>query len=271
MSISHDISLILVLVVNVLAFVIGLLVGKGSPKWIKAGMAIATLLIVLRFTLLRNPQIEYHLFEGNWYSAVRPWWGFPPAMFLTGAAIFQVKRFSVRVLAKAAAAIVFYVAPRTVVASLMMDHSERMENFPDPNTGLVAHKTLYSCGAACAAMLLHFEGIQASEGEMATICRTNAATATDEFNVRRGLREKLAGTGKNVVIEHLDFESLLKMPNRPFMAVIEFQHLLDHWVVVESISDDQKTFRILDPKGTIIEYTKANFKAIWKNRILFIE
>ena len=55
------------------------------------------------------------------------------------------------------------------------------------------------------------------------------------------------------------------------MAVVKFQHLLDHWVVVESISDDGKTFRVLDPKGTINEYSADGFEAIWKNQILYIE
>ncbi len=271
MPVSQEISLVLVLVVCVIAFFIGLLLGKASPPWLKAGIALATLLIVVRFVLLRNPQIEYKMFDGDWYAMARPWWGFPPAMFLTGAAIYQVKRFSVRVLAKAAAVIVFFVAARTAIASLMMDHTERMDNFPNPQTGLVQQKTRYSCGAACASMLLNFEGIKTSEGEMATICGTNTATATDEFSVRRGLRKKLEGTGKEVKIEHLNFHQLLAKQRSPFMAVITFEHLLDHWVVVEKISPEEKTFRVLDPEGHIVTYSAEDFEAMWKNRILYIE
>ncbi|NNE92468.1 MAG: hypothetical protein HKN23_12540 [Verrucomicrobiales bacterium] len=268
----HALSLIIVLIALVIFFVAGLLAGTTRPRWLTTAMAIAIVLILLRFVVRRYPTIEYTAFDGDWYSFVRPWWGFPPALFLTGAAIPLIRRFSVRVLAKAAAGIVLFVSLRMVVSTLAMDHSPRMENFPDPETGLVTQTTLYSCGAAAAAMLLHFEGIQTSEGEMATICGTNAATATDEFSVRMGLREKLSGTGKRVILEKTDFANLLRDYEPPMMAVIQHRHLFDHWILIKSISPDG-TFTVLnpDPEKGEQKMDRETFQQIWRNIILRIE
>jgi len=118
-------------------------------------------------------------------------------------------------------------------------------------------------------MLLQFEGIRVCEGEMAVACLTNSASATDEFNVRRGIRQKLCGTGKDVKLEVLDFHSLIYSRSGPMMAVIRFEHLLDHWVVIRSISKDGE-IEVLDPKGEIRRYSAAEFESIWRNCILSI-
>ena len=271
MPFSQELSLIAVVVVVVLAFVIGLLVGRKSPAWLYASLAFCALLIALRFFLLRHPAIEYRLFAGDWYSMVRSWWVFLPSMFLIGGAVFKITRPSVRSLAVATAVVVFVVSFRTVYATMMVDHTVRMKNYPEVHTGLVTQTTTYSCGAASAAMLLHFEGIRASEGEMATICRTNLATATDEFSVRRGLREMLKGTGKDVEIEWIDFPSLLHKRDPPMMAIIALdEHLYTHWVVIKSITGDGR-LEILDPMGSIAFYSSEEFKKVWKNVILYVK
>lgn len=270
MPLSNEISLILVLIVTILSFFIGLLLGKASPTWLIAGIAIGTFAIVVRCVLLKNPHIEYRLFEGDWYSMVRPWWGYPIGMFLTGAAIPLVKRFSVRVLSKAAAVILFFVSVRAVVGALAMDYTDLKANFPDPETGMVKQMTAYSCGAAASAMLLNHYGIYVSEGEMAEICMTNSVAATDEFSVRRGLRQKLEGSGKEVFLENTDFDTLRFNREGPMMAVVKYQHLLDHWVVIRSISENGD-FEVLDPRGEYLVYKPTQFRDIWKNTILYIK
>lgn len=269
MPITHEIALVMVLIVTVVSFFIGILLGKASPAWLKAGIAFATLAIVVRMMLLRNPEIEYRLFKDDWYSFIRPWWGYPLGTFLTGAAIPLVNRFSVRVLSKAAAVLVLFVSGRAVMAALAMDYSTLQGNYPNPDSGLVTQKTTYSCGAASSAMLLNLHGIRTSEGEMAEICMTNAAFATDEFNVRRGIRKKLAATGLLVKLEVIDFQTLKNHRKAPMMAVIKFEHLLDHWVVIKSISD-RGNFEILDPIGEQKVYSSAEFEDIWKGKILYI-
>lgn len=242
----------------------GLSLGRRNPRWTWRALSFAAFLIFARLVMFRIPVVEYSLFPWDWYASVRPWWGFAAALFFCGAAIFLVRRMFIRILVEVGLGFVLLVAGNLLVASFRFDHSDKMENFPDGN-GLLLQSTDYTCGAAGAAMLLHLFGVKASEGEMAQLCGTTAVTGTDEFCVRRGLRKKLRDQGRDVVIEELDYDELLRTP-MPYMAVVSFGYLLDHWVLVTSF--DEGRFVVKDPLGGEKTFTEKEFLGRWKRVIV---
>jgi len=164
---------------------IGIYLGLLKYSWSLTLIAFATLAIVFRLILLRSPGLEYQIFPFDSYAVIRPWWGFMIGLFVMGATAFNVKHFSCRVLSKAAVGIILVVSFHQLIAVSSADHTSLMDNYPDPETGVVKQQTQYTCGAASAAMLLYNQfGIATSEGEMANLCGSTLASGSDEFSVR---------------------------------------------------------------------------------------
>jgi ABC-type bacteriocin/lantibiotic exporter with double-glycine peptidase domain len=62
-----------------------------------------------------------------------------------------------------------------------------------------AQTTTWSCGPAACVSLLSYLGVDATEGEMARLCRTASYGGTSLFHIARGLRAKLGGKGVHIV------------------------------------------------------------------------
>ena len=133
-------------------------------------------------------------------------------------------------------------------------------------TGVCEQTTNYTCGAAAAATLLQHCDVPATEREMAELSWTNSLTGTDEFCVARGLRRKLVDSGREVRVEHSEWERLV-LREEPCMVTIRWSFLIDHWVVVRDANEERVL--VADPLSASVQrYTKAEFQDKWSGVIV---
>jgi hypothetical protein len=230
---------------------------KRDPDRVALATAsVCVVLLVLRAVFRFHPEIDYALLPVDAYAAVRPWWAFPFAFAALGIGTRRMStRFSRAGVAVCAGLLLAFAASRLFATAALDPSSFRGRPGPD---GLCRQSTDYSCGAAAAATLLARLGVATDEGAMAEACGTTALTGTDEFGVCRGLREKLAGTGRSARIVASDWENLRRRP-LPALAVVAFTFLVDHWVVV--LEADEDGVLVGDPK----------FLADWRGVLVVVE
>jgi hypothetical protein len=83
---------------------------------------------------------------------------------------------------------------------------------------LCLQTTPQSCTAACAATLLRFHSIQATEGEMADLCLTRRGTSWQ--GLYRGLMLKTRGTSFTVEVLRCSAEDLYQLEGTPMILVV---------------------------------------------------
>jgi ABC-type bacteriocin/lantibiotic exporter with double-glycine peptidase domain len=185
-------------------------------------------------------------------------------MCVLGAGTMQMGTKNARILVGVCAATVFFVISVRLFATARFD--------PDSMTGVVRstgiceQTTDYTCGASAAATLLHHYGIASTEAEMARLCWTNSLSGTDIFCTARGLRLKLEGSGRGVQFHSGTWEQL-KARTEPAMATIKWGVLVDHWVVVFEVREDDKVL-LGDPLSGLQLYSKADFMETWQRVLL---
>jgi hypothetical protein len=248
------------------AFAAGVAVGRFRNRrtLVAAAAGFAGLLIGFRILGRLYPGIEFSLLPFDIYVPFRPWWVFAVGLFAAGIGTSQMTTKVARGGLTVFAAMLFVVAFQRLWLTCRME-TATFRGRPDP-LGLCRQTTDFSCGAAAASTMLAQFGIRASEEEMAVLCGTNAFTGTDEFSVCRGLRAKLAGTGRAPDVIHADWERLRSSP-LPAMATVRNQLWVDHWVVVLSFRDD--AVAVGDPGAGARVMRRAEFERIWR-RVLVV-
>lgn len=249
------------------AGLLGYWVGKKKSKKVVTIFAATCLVFILARSFFRYfPMVEFTLFPFDLYAVIRPWWAIPFAMAILGVGVSQMSTSFSRKGVGVFAVGLFLVCGQRLLTTALFD--------PSTMTGVVMRDgvcpqtTDYTCGASAAATLLAHYGIEASEREMAERCWTNSLTGTDEFCVARGLRQKLAGSGRVVRIRPATWEELAAR-TEPVMVTIKFQFLVDHWVVVFSASD--KRVIVGDPLAGKQGYSKTQFLEKWRGVMVTAE
>lgn len=247
------------LVLFLLGFGLGLWTGKKSERAATWAVAASLLALVARQWL--TPARELALFpEGTVYLHLRAWWVIPFAMIPLGVGVLRLSTPFARKGIALFAAGLFLAAARPVALTALFDPRE-VTGQVGPN-GVCIQTTDYTCGAAAAAMLLHAHGVPASEAEMALICRTNAFTGTDVYAVAVGLRQKLAGSDREVRVVGADWAALAARRG-PSLATIRFGLLVDHWVMIQELRGDAAV--VLDPtRESARIIPREEFLSIWR-------
>lgn len=231
-------------------------VKKRTVTWVAA----ACLGVILIRVLLRyHPSLEYALVSYDTYVPLRPWWVFPFAFLILGIGLKQMTSRTGRVVVTAFAMCLLVLAGQRMVLTVLFD--------PEVCRGRVGKDSVcrqttgFTCGAAAAATFLGQHGVEATEGEMAELCGTNALTGTDEFGVCRGLKRKLGESGPEISLLKADWDGLRKGPY-PAMATIRYSFLVDHWVVVLGVEGERVA--VGDPLRGKRLVTKDEFLGEWR-------
>jgi hypothetical protein len=141
------------------------------------------------------------------------------------------------------------------------------ENRPDP-AGCVTQTTGLTCASASAAMLLHHEGLTASEGELAYLSNTSLL-GTTALDMADALRLKLDGTSWRPVVRRADFAHFQSL-DRPFVAHVDLPGLGGHAVFVRAMSDS--AVEVIDPRfGSLQKMPRADFEKLWDGSGLLLE
>ncbi|MBL4846270.1 MAG: hypothetical protein JKY65_12145 [Planctomycetes bacterium] len=244
------------------ALALGHFVGKKGEKP-AIGLATAGLCI-LALRLVLPIDWEFKLFSGDVYPTLRPWWPIPTSLALLAAGAHHMSSEGSKRGVRLFAGLLVFSAALPLFQTARFDPAD-FNGVVGPD-GVCLQSSDYTCGAAAAATLLATYGIKVDEAEMADRCWTNSMTGTDEFCVARGLRQKVAGTGREVALVSADWESLRARGSKPAMATIRYSTMVDHWVVI--FGTEENAVLVGDPLEGRRRMSKAKFLEVWRRGLV---
>jgi len=127
--------------------------------------------------------------------------------------------------------------------------------------GVCLQNTDYTCGPAAAVTGLRKLGFKADEGEIAILAHTSSATGTPPDILARTLEDRYGKDGLSS--EYRVFKNAAELRSVvPFLAVIKFNIMLDHYVTVLDVNDDEVT--VGDPLLGLTKLSHAEFEEKWR-------
>ena len=244
---------------------LGVWLGRRRRAVVAGAAAVCLAVILFRRFLRDRPDLDDALFTSDAYTAIQEWWAIPFAIAVMGIGIPQATRAWRRVAFEVVAGLLLALAGGRLYESAT-GGPRGLHGRPDRD-GICLQTSHYSCGAAAAATLLARIGVPADELEMARLCGTSRL-GTDVLPACRGLRRKLAGTGRRVDIVRADWEALRRR-RTPAMAVIAYSFLIDHWVVVLETRADAVV--LADPLEGRRELTREAFLRDWRGVLVAVD
>jgi predicted double-glycine peptidase len=235
MSAACGTGLVLILVGSYAA---GAWLGYCRKSVVTAAVAGCLGMVLLRVLFRYLPDLEYALAPYDGYALVRPWWALPFGFVILGTGLKQMKSRIGRNLVTVFAACLMVLVGQRIVLTVIYNYDPARCSGTVGEDLVCRQTTGFTCGAAAAATFLAQSGIESTEREMAILCGTNAVTGTDEFGICRGLRRKLGDAGSGVRVVRSDWEDLKNGPC-PAMATVKWGFLVDHWVVVLEVGEEE--------------------------------
>jgi hypothetical protein len=255
-----------VLALSAACAALGAWLGGKSKRTATIAAAVGLSFLLLRLVLRFVPTLEYALLPYDWYAVVRPWWAMPPGFIVLALGPRHMSTPLSRKGVAVFAVLVGCVAVEQLWITARWDPATVKGKVE--RDGVCMQTTDYTCGAASAVMLLdQVAKIRTDERDMAERSWTNALTGTDELCVCRGLRQKLEGTGREVVFEHADWPRLRAL-GRPAMATVAYSFMVDHWVVVLEVRDDEVV--LMDPLAGRTRRPLDEFVKTWRGDLIWI-
>jgi hypothetical protein len=127
--------------------------------------------------------------------------------------------------------------------------------------GVCLQNTDYTCGPASAVTALRKLGFRADEGEIAFLAHTSSATGTPPDILAQVLQKRYANEG--LVCQYRAFKSMAELRHSGLtLAVIKFGFMVDHYVTVLEVNDQEIT--VGDPLNGLTKLSAADFKNDWR-------
>jgi len=131
--------------------------------------------------------------------------------------------------------------------------------------GVCIQSTPFNCGPASAVTVLRSLGVPAEEGDLAIRSHTTRFVGAPMDSLCNAMRD---GYGIPARLAHCRDVSELQEKG-PFVAVIKFHLLFDHYVAVLSLTETEVT--IGDPLEGLRKCTPAEFDKQWRRCAIVIE
>lgn len=154
----------------------------------------------------------------------------------------------------------FSVLPFALPA-VLKERLTKLETVVDPN-GVCIQGTIYTCGPAAAVTALDRLGIDAGEGEIAIVAHTNPLTGTPTDSLCAALEGLYGDVGLSCDYRYFNSIAELKEAG-PTIAVIRYSFMIDHYVAVLDISDNEIVLG--DPLRGKRTLTHDEFIKIWRH------
>jgi hypothetical protein len=206
--------------------------------------------------LALTPPVSWMMLGRNRFAAA----GFMAAMVLTTPALKLPQRrdriavFAMMICVVLGVAVWPFLAPafdQKHLAGLVTDIDR---------DGVCHQSTGYTCGPAAAVTALRKLGFKADEGEIALLAHTTCFTGTPPDVLAKTLRDRYGKEG--LISEYRVFEDPAELKNCvPFLAVVKFNVILEHYVTVLDVNDHEIT--VGDPLQGLDKLTIAEFKEKW--------
>lgn len=127
--------------------------------------------------------------------------------------------------------------------------------------GICRQSNDYNCGPAAAVTALRRLGFPAEEGELAILAHTSTAAGTPPDILARTLQEKYGADG--LLSEFRGFQSVDELPSTDLtLAVVKFSFMLDHYVTILAVNDDQVV--VGDPLSGKTILSREEFARRWR-------
>jgi hypothetical protein len=179
---------VLTVAVNALAFGAGWYLGRGRRRIALAAFALAAALVT-KGILNWRPDWEFALFPQPDYLYMQSWLGYPIGLLAMGLGVGLLERYRDRRALAALAVFVFLISIWS--ERWMLTPAACASNRCADADHHVIQSTNWSCAAAACVTLLSYHGVDATEGEMIRLCRSQPVSGTSLFRICRGLRLKL--------------------------------------------------------------------------------
>jgi predicted double-glycine peptidase len=128
--------------------------------------------------------------------------------------------------------------------------------------GTCMQNTGYTCGPAAAVSALRSLDVSADEGELAVFAHSTSSAGTPPELLCRAVSTLYNKQGVQCKFEA--FAALREIRGRlPFIAVIKFGLLVDHYVTVLRVTDDYVT--VADPARGLRIMSIPDFESEWRN------
>ena len=113
-------------------------------------------------------------------------------------------------------------------------------------------------------MLLHHQGIRASEGELAYRAGCSLLLGTDLYGSADALTGFLEPRGQAALVERVDYPSAVERDS-PFVANVTLPGMGGHALYVERLTPEHAD--VIDPRyGQRSRMSRDEFEAIWEGR-----
>ena len=127
--------------------------------------------------------------------------------------------------------------------------------------GICYQSKSYTCGPAAAVTALRKIGLQANEGEIAILAKTNPISGTLLWTLSSALTQRYRNQGLDCKFK--TFDSITQLKNAGITLVsIKEATLLDHCVAVLNVTDQLVT--IADPVTGICQMSHPQFENLWR-------
>ena len=127
--------------------------------------------------------------------------------------------------------------------------------------GVCLQGTSYNCGPAAAVTALRKLGLSAEEGEIAILAHTTSISGTQPDSLCLALRKRYSEAG--LACDYRRFTSVAELRNvGVVVALVKFGFLVDHYVAVLDMTDEQIT--IGDPFVGLRVLSYEEFQDMWR-------
>lgn len=252
---------------TVLAWVVGGVggwwLGKLPPPWPWVGYAGALGIVLVRAVVIRVPQFTdlAALRWADWGRAQFIWSTLVGTLLIASLAQ-QIPGLRVRRGLLVLAALLGFHSGVLPTASYLA-HANQLAALPTrfwPDA-VCQQSTDFTCGPAAAVTALRILGLQATEGELAQRCRTSPFAGTQGDILAAALRDQFAGDGLRA--DWRRFSDLEQLRTAGLtLVVVKYNTLLDHWLVVRSVTDTE--VRFADPLSGLGAESHADFLKRWR-------
>lgn len=245
------------------ALIVGVRLGRRSPRRTLFGIATGVLLLGAWVWLVRHPAVLVQVMPSHVLRYVEGVAAAPLFMLVLGCAWAQTRLpRQRRVVALAAVLGTVYF----LTGGLWMIQTTPREGFARTVAGdVVIQSQDYSCvPAACATALNHL-GMRATEADMAALTEARPGTGSTLIRAYDALNMYLQGTGMRAEIISSRARDLHQLP-APMLTPLRFESSRQHMVTVTAV--DARGVWVADPAAGLMKMKHAEFATHFGGQVI---
>ncbi len=256
-------------VINLLLLILSVLISLRFGSHIRRHecflLPLLTFIILFVLSLSVRPYYIWSVNTFKYYLFFGTFWVAPFSVSFFLLASFPMKRNFTRSLLHILAGVLFTYYFLMNLSFFIPFKAYDFDNRCDIDNVCI-QTTHYTCGAASMVNLLSYYGIDAHEGEMASISKTIPGRGVGDAGILYALSKKMNNSTLTPVLVLTTIEEL-KNIRIPVITTFRLNALIDHAVVIERFQDG--VFTVIDPASGIEKWPAAELEDKWNRMAIF--